>query len=102
VGLLSGTDLLLGVVQANNIYIEHYGKQLAREFPADTYSIYEKYILNVAAEATDRRKYKGVCKLIKSYSEAGAKEEAMKVIGRLVEKYPRRPAMVDELEVRSA
>jgi hypothetical protein len=89
---------LLGVVQANNMYIEHYGKQLAREFPADTYSIYEKYILNEAAAAADRTKYKGVCKLIKSYSDAGAKEEARYMIRRLVEKYPRRAAMVDELE----
>jgi hypothetical protein len=91
---------LLGVVQANNMYIEHYGKQLAREFPADTYSIYEKYILNEAAAATDRRKYKGVCKLIKSYFDAGAKEEARYMIRRLVEKYPRRAAMVEELEAQ--
>jgi hypothetical protein len=38
--------------------------------------VYEEYILNEAAAATDRRKYKGVCKLIKDYSDAGAKEEA--------------------------
>jgi hypothetical protein len=91
---------LLGVVQATNMYIEHYGKQLAREFPAETYSIYEKYILNEAAAATDRRKYKGVCKLIKSYSDAGAQEDARDIIRRLVEKYPRRAAMRDELEAQ--
>ncbi len=92
---------LLGVVEANYMYIEHFGKQLAHEFPADTYRIYEEYILIEAAAATDRRKYKGVCKLIKSYSDAGAKEEARNMIRLLVEKYPRRVAMVDELEALS-
>jgi hypothetical protein len=51
-----------------------------------------------AAAATDRRKYKGVCKLIKSYSLTGAKEEARLLIQHLIENYPRRVAMVDELQ----
>jgi hypothetical protein len=89
---------LLGVVQVNNMYIEYYGEQLANEFPAETYPIYDKHILREAAAATDRRKYKGVCKLIKCYSDAGAKEEARCMIRRLVEMYPRRMALVDELE----
>lgn len=88
---------LLGVVQANPMYIEYYGKQLANGFPTETYPIYEAHIIDEAAAATDRRKYKGVCKLIKNYYGAGAKVEARNMIQRLMEKYPRRAAMVDEL-----
>jgi hypothetical protein len=92
------TERLLHVVEKSPILIEHYGMQLAREYPAETYRIFEAYILNQAAEATDRRKYKGVCKLIKGYDQAGAKAEAREIIQRLIEKYPRRAAMVDELQ----
>ncbi|MBM7567070.1 hypothetical protein [Paenibacillus sacheonensis] len=100
-GLLGGAGewpRLLNVVKDNAIFIEHYGKQLASRFPAETYMIYEHYIMNEAAAATERRKYKGVCKLLKSYYNAGAREEAMALIRHLIEKYPRRPAMLDELE----
>lgn len=92
---------LLSVVQANNHYIEHFGKQLAQEYPAETSSIYKNYILSEAAAATDRRKYKEVCKLIKSYSLIGAKEEVTHLIQHLIEKYPRRVALVDELQALS-
>ncbi|MBB6730606.1 hypothetical protein [Cohnella zeiphila] len=92
------TGRLLNVVEKSPILIEHYGMQLAREYPAETYRIFEAYILNEAAEATDRRKYKGVCKLIRAYDQAGAKAEARGMIQRLIEKYPRRVAMVDELQ----
>jgi len=90
---------LLNVVQKNPMYIEHYGKLLAQEYPEETFLIYENYIISEAAAATERRKYKGVCKLIKGYSDAGAKAEARNMIQRLIEKYPRRVAMVDELQL---
>jgi len=89
---------LLAVVQAHHLYIEGYGKQLARQYPAETYAVYEQSIWNNAAAATDRGKYRGVCRLIKSYFSAGAKDEAKLIIRNLIEKYPRRVAMVDELE----
>ncbi|WP_166241001.1 hypothetical protein [Paenibacillus turpanensis] len=89
---------LLQVVQEHPNLIEDYGRQLSVLFPEETYTIYENYIEEQAATATDRRKYKGVCKLIRGYSAAGAKTAALAAIQRLIEKYPRRPAMVDELE----
>ncbi|MDF2958343.1 MAG: hypothetical protein K0S39_78 [Paenibacillus sp.] len=92
---------LLDVVRVHLSYIEHYGKQLAQELPEETYFIYEEYIRSEAASATDRGKYKGVCRLIKSYFLAGAKEKANDMIERLIEKYPRRVAMVDELNALS-
>ena len=92
------TARLLDVVKENQNLIEPYGKQLAREYPGETYRIYEAYILNESAAVTDRRKYKGVCRVIKSYHAAGGKTEARTMIERLIEMYPRRVAMVDELE----
>jgi len=89
---------LLGVVRQTPMFIEDYAIPLAKLFPTETYLIFEDYILSEAALATDRRKYRGVCKIIRAYHKAGAKTEAKAMIGRLIAQYPRRVAMVDELE----
>ena len=88
---------LLDVVIKNPYMIVDYGKQLAQSFSEETYVIYVDYIEDQAKEATERRKYKEVCKIIKNFHAAGAKSEANQLIDRLCERYPRRPAMQEEL-----
>ena len=88
---------LLEVVNQHKSYILDYGKQLAESFPSDAYRIYEEYIFEEAEEATDRRKYKNVCKIIKNFYQAGATGEAIELIDRLSGMYQRRPAMIEEL-----
>jgi hypothetical protein len=89
---------LLKVVQNNPYLIQDYGKQLANPYKSESNRIYEEYILMQSADATDRRMYKGVCKLISSYSKAIGPQNALIMIDRLSGIYPRRPAMLDELE----
>lgn len=91
------TVLLLEVVKQHKSYIVHYGKQLAEDFPHITYEIFEEYILAEAKEATERRKYKNVCRIIKTLSDVGGKTRAIEIIERLNEMYQRRPAMLEEL-----
>lgn len=88
---------LLGVVERYSYLIDHYGKRLAKHYPEETYSLYEKRILKEAADVADRRGYKGVCRLIKSCADAGGKQSALHLIEQLSDSYPRRPAMLDEL-----
>ncbi len=88
---------LLAVTKQHKSYIVNYGKLLAGSLPAEAYGIYEQYILEEAKGATDRRKYKGVCGIIKNFSAAGAKTRASEIIDRLSEMYQRRPAMLEEL-----
>ncbi len=88
---------LLDVIMKHKCYITDHGKQLAESFPEETYEIYEVYILEEAKEATDRGKYRSVCRIIKNFYEAGAKFEAIEMIDRLSEIYQRRPAMIEEL-----
>ncbi len=88
---------LLHVIETEPMYIAYFGKSLATHFPEETYRIYEKQIESEAAAATDRRKYKGVCKLIKEYAAVGANAEVKRLVKRLIDEYPRRPAMIDEL-----
>lgn len=85
------------VIKQHKSYIMYHGKQLAESFPDEAYGIYEEYILEEAKEATDRRKYKSVCGIIKNLSEAGAKIKAIEMIGHLSKVYQRRPAMLEEL-----
>lgn len=88
---------LFDVVKNHPAYIFQYGKQLAGTFAKETYAIYESCILQEAQEATDRRKYKQVCRLIKNFAAAGAENKAIELIGHLTAIYPRRPAMLEEL-----
>lgn len=90
-------EKLLEVVRRHPAYILDYGQQLAGCFPAETYAMYEACILEEAQEATERRKYRQVCRMIKEFAAAGAKEKAVELIDRLVTMYPRRPAMLEEL-----
>ena len=57
----------------------------------------ELQIAEEAQAATDRRKYRQVCRMLKDYASVGAKEQADGLIDCLVAKYPRRPAMLEEL-----
>lgn len=89
---------LLEVVQNNPYLIQDYGKQLVKVYKSETTIIYEEYILKQSVDATDRRMYKGICKLIASYSKVTDPQSALIVIDRLSGIYPRRTAMLDELE----
>jgi hypothetical protein len=88
---------LLDVIMKHQSYIIDHGKQLAVSFPVETYKIYEEYLLHEAKEATDRGKYRNVCKIIRNFYEAGAKSEAIEMIDQLSGMYQRRPAMIEEL-----
>ncbi len=88
---------LLDVIIKNKSYITDYGKQLAESFPEETYKIYNEYILEEAKEATDRGKYRNVCRTIKNFYEAGARAQAIALTDHLFSMYQRRPAMLEEL-----
>jgi hypothetical protein len=64
----------------------------------DVVRLFRDYIENEARESSDRRGYKNVCKLIKTYMKACGTIHSHKLIGELIQTYPRRTAFVDELE----
>lgn len=75
-----------------------YGKQLSADFPSETYALCLDEIRKQAAEADNRIKYKQVCGNIKKLFDYGGNNEVSRIIEELKAKYPRRPAMIDELE----
>jgi hypothetical protein len=88
---------LMDVIKRHKSYVIFHGKQLAESFPEETHKIFAEYILEEAKVATDRRKYKQVCRLIKEFSAVGAKEKAFELIDQLSSANQRRPAMLEEL-----
>jgi len=75
-----------------------YGKQLSDGFQLETIGICLDEIRKQAAEADNRIKYKKVCGNIKKLYEYSGFSETEAVITELKAKYPRRPAMADELD----
>ena len=63
-----------------------------------TFALCFDKIREQAAEADNRIKYKQVCGNIKKLFDYGGNNEVSRIIEELKAKYPRRPAMLDELD----
>lgn len=61
-------------------------------------SLFVDMIMYDAENASERRLYKQVCKDIKKYKKACGETNSRKLIEELMNKYPRRPAFLDELQ----
>ncbi|RFU68985.1 hypothetical protein D0469_10910 [Peribacillus saganii] len=75
---------------------EHY-PYLTKEYPQEVSEIFINLIELSSEAASDRKKYKAVCRIIKIYKKACGSENAKALIGRLTQQYIRRPAFLDEL-----
>ena len=69
------------------------------DFPTKIYRLCIDEINRQAAEASKRMDYKKVCGRIKKLSDFGGVSEAENIIIELKMKYPRRPAMLEELDL---
>ncbi|MBV7508395.1 hypothetical protein KW850_24565 [Bacillus sp. sid0103] len=70
---------------------------LIKEYLEEVNDLFINYIEYAAEEATDRKKYRTVCSIIKTYKKACGTVQSHKLIGKLREKYKRRPAFIEEL-----
>lgn len=81
-----------------NLYsIEHLYPYLIEDYYEEVCYLYEKYIESEASMSSNRKQYKGVCKLIKSYKKVFGDSNAKRLINNLRAEYERRPAFLDEL-----
>jgi hypothetical protein len=70
---------------------------LIKDYLEEVNELFIKFIEYSAEEATDRKKYRTVCSIIKTYKNACGTIHSHKLIGELREKYKRRPAFIEEL-----
>ena len=89
---------LLDDVMENPYDLFYYGKYLVKDYPEQVYELCYKEISESCAQAKDRREYKKITKNIAQLIKWKGKDTAKLVIKELKQTYPRRPALLDELE----
>lgn len=78
--------------------IFYYGKFLVKEYSEQVYELCYKEISESCAQAKDRREYKKVTKQIAQLIKWKGHDTAKLLIEELKQTYPRRPALLEELE----
>ncbi|MDR7238180.1 hypothetical protein [Neobacillus drentensis] len=91
------TAELLAYCQSNIRSIIDLYPYIIKDYLEEVNELFTKYIEYSAEEATDRKKYRTVCSIIKTYKKACGTIHSHKLIGELREKYKRRPAFIEEL-----
>ena len=90
--------LLLEAVKEQPFDLFYYGEFLVKEYPEEIYALCEKYIREKCAQATDRRLYKKVCKDLLQLIKWKGNVEAKALVEEFKMAYPRRTALLDELQ----
>lgn len=91
-------ERLMEDVEGNPYDLFYYGGLLAEEYPERIYVLCDTVIRQQCAEAKDRREYRKVAKQIAQLIKWGGEDTAQKLIGELMQAYPRRLALADELK----
>ena len=89
---------LLEDVMENPDDLFYYGKYLVKEYPEQVYELCYKEISENCAQAKDRREYRKVTKQIAQLIKWKGNATAKSLIEELKQTYPRRTALLDELE----
>ena len=89
---------LLDDVMENPYDLFYYGKYLVKEYPEQVYELCYKEISESCAQAKDRREYKKITKNIAQLIKWKGNDTAKSLIEELMQRYPRKPALLDELE----
>lgn len=91
-------ERLLGDVLGNPYDLFYYGKFLVKDYPEQIYELCYKEIKNHCAQAKDRREYRKITKQISQLIKWKGINEAKNLIVELKQTYPRKSALLDELE----
>jgi hypothetical protein len=91
-------ELLLETVVEHPFDLFYYAQFLVKTYPEEIYDLCEVYIREKCAGAKDRREYKKVCKDILQLIKWKGKATAKLLIDEFKTTYPRRTALLDELQ----
>ena len=89
---------LLEDVMENPYDLFYYGKYLIKEYPEQVYELCYKEISESCAQTKDRREYKKITKNIAQLIKWKGNDTAKLLIEELKQRYPRKTALLDELE----
>ena len=91
------TAQLLSYCQAHVLTITEYYPYLIKDYLKEVNDLFIQYINQSADEATDRKKYRKVCTLIKTYKKACGTIHSHQLITDLRGRHKKRPAFLEEL-----
>jgi len=94
----SETDLLMQELQKYPREVYTFGPFLSAKYPDKVFALYGQEIRKDAEDVSERKGYHRLCKQIIELGKLGGKEDALKLIAELADRYCRRPAMLDELQ----
>ena len=90
-------ELLLEMVKENPYAVTEYAPFLVKRYPDETLEIYESVVRMAANDIDGRPQYRKLCDMIRNMADLGGQERAKAIIEYLIDKYPRRKALLDEL-----
>lgn len=79
-------------------FVAHYEKYLKKDYADDVSALYEQGVMSFMEKNIGRRHYKDACRYIRRMIKLGAKGKADRLVGHLRQAYPRRRALLKELE----
>lgn len=91
-------ELLLKAVSENPYDLFYYAQFLVKDYPNEIYELCAGCIREKCAQATDRRLYKKVCKDLLQLIKWKGNDTARMLVDEFKENYPRRTALLDELQ----
>ncbi|MDF2837913.1 MAG: hypothetical protein K0Q63_3553 [Paenibacillus sp.] len=89
---------LLEVMRKQPMLISNYYQHLVGDYLDDVLDLFEEQIKKECKQATNRNEYKKVCRIIRTLIEAGGRDRAAQAASELRALYPRRPALLEELD----
>jgi hypothetical protein len=91
-------DKLLEYCMNHIAFIQSLYPFLVEDYFEGVNEVFVKFIEMEAELANDRKRYKHVCSIIKTYKKACGENHFYEIIEHLKQQYKRRPAFMDELE----
>lgn len=88
---------VMKVVREDISKIEEYWDMLKDKYKDEVIELYIRYIDIQASRASDRNKYKDVCRIIEKFKKVSDNNKIQEVKTKLMELYKKRPAFIDEL-----
>lgn len=90
-------DAIMEYVRKKPYAVEEYAEKLLPKYRTEVGVIYYKYLKKQAENNSNRKEYRGFCRMIEEYGNVMGQDAAMRLIEELKATYRRKRAFVDEL-----
>lgn len=91
--------LLKLISEAPSLHIvQQYEKYLSDKYPSELSTLYEIGVIDFLKRSSDRGHYKEACRIMRKMIKLGARDKVNSLIEKFRKEYPKRIALMDELE----